>query len=230
MSWKIVLRGHMRWIFPLIIIVLTIAVMNNCWNPMKEHFDDLESSESSGKSSKDPTNEDSTDEQEDIEEVENVDTEEGFETFDNTAEVLRKGWRHKNMPQPLEAYYGPIRGYNCGEYSEFSLGAVVPPCLNTGKCNSEWIEPPKCESDYIFPGKIAYKGEVPLTPYFLNHEEDVVNKRIDADRAEEAYKANKLDPRDADYIARPNYMYHRGDKNWNSILDPKKRYEPKYSY
>lgn len=158
-----------------------------------------------------------------------VPTKEDFTSFDHTAEVLRKGWRHKPLPQPLQPYYGPIRGFNCGEYSEFQFSNFVPPCLEYGKCNSKWIEPPDCPSDYIFPGKIAYKGEVPLTPYFLNHEKDVVNKRIEADlKRPDGHR--RLKALEADFFERPQYMYHRGDSTWSPRLNAEDRYRQKSAF
>lgn len=232
----------MRWIFPILIALLTIAVANNWWKPIKEKFDMIERFEqertlgsTNGESigtQKNAENKDENDKSstEKMKEKDNADEEElkeDFETFDNTAEVLRKGWRHKPMPQPLQPYYGPIRGYNCEDYSEFRFDTFMPPCLKTGKCESTWIVPGTQAKDYIFPGKIAYKGEVPLTPYFLNHEEDVVNKRIEAEQTEINFK---LSASDADHLDRPNYMYHRGDHYWNPVLSKETRYNVKYSY
>jgi hypothetical protein len=146
---------------------------------------------------------------------------EGFDTFAHTAEILRKGWRLRNMPSTLQPYYGPIRGFNCGEYSEFSYDKVEPPCLNIGKCNSEWKYPSDCPGDYIFPGRISYKGDVPLEQYFLDEQQQVLDAAVD-----EGNKlfVEKLSPRAADSIARPSYMYHRGDGTMDSILHPGNRF------
>jgi hypothetical protein len=267
MAGEFVLRGHMRWIVPFFIVLLTVAFINNWWRPMKESFELMEHLENEKKEKKEKKEKETpkqkieekkleseadklekgleanakaskriADEMEDEDintfgaQVNIKETKEGFETFDNTAEVLRKGWRHKKMPSPLEAYYGPIQGYNCGEYSEFKFSSFVPPCLKYNGCGSKWVYPSNCPDDFIFPGKIAYKGEVPLAPYFMQHEADVFNKRYQAEMLDPGRYRKQISAQEADYLDRPNYQYHRGDKTWGPILDKKSQYRPKYSY
>lgn len=155
------------------------------------------------------------------------------ETFARSAELLPHGWRHRKLPQPLEPYYGPIQGYNCGEYSEFSFNNVSSPCLRFGECDTEYVIPSNNPNGYIFPNKEAYKTEKPLAPFSLNHEKDVVNARIDY--AEDSSKtaddfAKKLSAIEADYLDRPNIHYNRGDGSWVPILTEENRYRQKYAY
>ena len=195
---EFVLKGHMCWVFPLLIVIATVSVINFWVKPTKEYFDNIERGEKPGESQKKIKEEPGK-------------PKESMEEFSN----------NEGMTSPLKVYKGPIRGYNCGDYSEFQFSSFVPPCLRSG-CQSEYIYPSTCPGDYIFPGKIAYKGEQPLSPYFLQHEADVMNKQYDNELGKQSIE--KIDPVDADYLDRPNYMYHRGSGKLgygNSVISKK---------
>jgi hypothetical protein len=154
------------------------------------------------------------------------DIKENFETYSNTAEILRKNWRKEDLPRTLEKYNGSIQGYNCGEYSEFTLSRPKS-CVPFGECNTEYLNPPTGQEDYIFPGKPINKTnciKYASKPNILGYENDV-NKKI----LEYESNMNVLpDYTPSESIAkfdRPQFMYHRRDGTDDPIITDANRFE-----
>lgn len=154
------------------------------------------------------------------------DIKENFETYSNTAEILRKNWRKEDLPRTLEKYNGSIQGYNCGEYSEFTLSQPKS-CVPFGECNTEYLNPPTGQGDYIFPGKPINKTnciKYASKPNILGYENDV-NKKI----LEYESNMNVLpDYNPSESIAkfdRPQFMYHRRDGTDDPIITDANRFE-----
>jgi hypothetical protein len=225
MSKKIVLEGHMIWIFPFLLVLLTLFIIHY----LREPFEFFDSEELDKKDSEELRKLDQKDSEE-LKELYQKDSEElkelyqkkeikkvkeNYETFNNTAELLKKDWRHEQLPKTLEPYYGQIQGYNCGQYSEFAFDSIKSPCLQEF-CENTEIENPQNPSNYIFPEKIISKQEIPLSPFFLNHEKDVVNKRLEQE-GDSGIERTKISAMEADFLSRPNYMYHNGDGTFNTF-------------
>lgn len=55
---------------------------------------------------------------------------EGYLDWPETSvQNLQKGWRFRSLPRTMQAYYGPVLGWNCGEYSEFQFNNNLPTCF-----------------------------------------------------------------------------------------------------
>ena len=253
---KIVIDGHFRWILPLLIVIVTAAFTLYTVNPAIEYFtenktekDEAEKDETEKEETeKDETEKDGKekdekekDEKEKDETEKNKNIKENFVTFTNTTEVLRKNWRKENLQRTLEQYNGPIRGYNCGEYSNFSLGDIKS---ISDSCNSSWVTPPTGQDDYIFPERkqnktncVKYASE----PNIIRYENDVNEKILEYESMNVFPKYKP--PNSIVTFDRPQYMHHRNDsknsKTYPIISDENsfelghlntfKRHTPEYS-
>ena len=150
---------------------------------------------------------------------------ENFVSYTNSAEILKPNWRETNLPRTMEQYNGPIEGYNCGEYSEFTL--TKPRSCVRDRCNNKFMKGPTCQNDYIFPGRKRNTTNCILNaskPHILGYEQDV-NKKI----LEYESKMNILpDYKPSDSIAnfdRPQFMYHRRNGIDDPIITDDNRFE-----
>jgi hypothetical protein len=178
---KFVLEGHMCWIFPVLIIIFTLSVWFHWFVPAKDTFERFENEKSDNqidgdpleKSTKSnenknmretpPKKEEKNQAKEETVKTEETEDEE-METFDNRNGSLNFG------TSSLEPYYGPIRGYNCGEYSDYFFKSRKLPCIEYGHgCLSDWVYPPSSPSGYIFPTEMPLKGDNQLEPYFMEY-------------------------------------------------------------
>jgi hypothetical protein len=155
--------------------------------------------------------------------VPNTSVKEEFVSYTNSAEILRKNWRETNLPRTLEKYNGPIEGYNCGEYSEFTLNK--PKSCVRNRCNNKYMKGPTGQSDYIFPGRernttdcIKYASK----PLILGYEQDV-NKKILEHESMNVLQDYK--PEDVAGLERPQYMYHRRDGIDDPVISDENRFE-----
>lgn len=154
-------------------------------------------------------------------------TKEKFTSFDNSGEILRPNWRETNMPSTLEKYKGPIQGYNCGNYSEFTYNKPKW-CPQFGECNPDnYKTPPGSPSsnDYIFPGRkrncsgvIKYANK----PHLLEHENDVNQKILEYESAP-VFRKQKVE--NIQYLHNPQYMYHRRSGKLDSVITDANRFE-----
>lgn len=141
--------------------------------------------------------------------------------FGSTAQVLQKGWRDRQMPSTMEPYHGPILGFNCGQYSEYSLGYQLPSCFRDRsdlRCYKVTGNP----DDYIFPTNVLTKGDVLIhenaedIPY-----DDSYPKKDGISQCslyDDGYKSERLSPTEIDEVTRPQYMYHRGSGSGEDTL------------
>ena len=248
MPGAIVLDGHLTWILPLLIVVLTAAFTLYTIHPTIEFFEEKarEEKEKEDKDRKDALGIISEEELDNIEkEVEklkkkisknpketkvskpvqpkNHSLKENFVSYSNSAEILRKNWRKSDLPRTLEKYNGPVQGYNCGEYSEFTLSR--PKSCVRNRCSNKYMKPPTGQSDYIFPGReqntsgcIKYAAK----PHILNYENDV-NKKILEYESMNILPDYK--PEDVNNLERPQYTYHRRDGTDDPIITDENRFE-----
>jgi len=152
-----------------------------------------------------------------------TDVKESFVSYTNSAEILKPNWRETNLPRTLEQYNGPIEGYNCGEYSEFTLRK--PRSCVRNRCNNKYMKGPTSQNDYIFPGReknttncIKYASK----PHILGYEQDV-NKKILEYESMNVLPDYK--PEDVASLERPQFMYHRRDGIDDPIITDDNRFE-----
>jgi len=152
-----------------------------------------------------------------------TDVKESFVSYTNSAEILKPNWRETNLPRTLEKYYGPIEGYNCGEYSEFTLRK--PRSCVRNRCNNKYMKGPTSQNDYIFPGRkrnttncIKHASK----PHILGYEQDV-NKKILEYESMNVLPDYK--PEDVASLERPQFMYHRRDGIDDPIITDENRFE-----
>jgi hypothetical protein len=226
---EIVLRGYWCWLAPLVLILATVIAVYWIGNPLPmEHFDlpdpPKDNEEEKKKSPRERLNKKSTGPQPMDAGAPMTATDEMNEPFanstpffENTVQSLQKGWRDRKLPRTLEPYHGSVMGYNCGQYSEFTLGYSMPPCFRdreelrcypvTGK-----------DSDYIFPDSPVTKGDIRLDCPVMQ-EEDVKRAYGQARCKKLATRdQERLSPSEVDQVARPQYMYHRGDGYGDTLV------------
>ena len=104
---------------------------------------------------------------------------ENFISYRNTSlETLKKNWNKENIPSPLEVYKGSIKGYNCGEYADYSLN-YPESCLNS---KAEYVLPPSHNKDHLFnPREHHHSNQIKYAsqPYILHHEDDISQKILE---------------------------------------------------
>ena len=104
---------------------------------------------------------------------------ENFISYTNTSlETLKKNWNKENIPSPLEIYKGSIKGYNCGEYNDYSLNHPEP-CLNS---KTEYMLPPSHNKDHLFnPREYHNSNQIKYAshPHILHHEDDISQKILE---------------------------------------------------
>ena len=104
---------------------------------------------------------------------------ENFISYTNTSlETLKKNWNKENIPSPLEIYKGSIKGYNCGEYNDYSLN-YPEPCLNS---KTEYMLPPSHNKDHLFnPREYHNSNQIKYAshPHILHHEDDISQKILE---------------------------------------------------
>ena len=148
---------------------------------------------------------------------------ENFVTYTNSAEILQPNWRKKDLPKTLEKYNGQIQGYNCGEYSDFTI--TQPTSCVGKKCNNKYMKPPTGQSDYIFPGRKVNKTNCirhASKPHILGYEQDV-NKKILEYESMNVLPDYK--PSNVASLERPQYTYHRKDGIDDPIITDENRFE-----
>jgi len=149
---------------------------------------------------------------------------ENFVTYTNSAEILRPNWRKESLPRTLERYNGQIQGYNCGEYSDFT---ITPPksSVRNKPCNNKYITPPTGQSDYIFPGRKVNKSnciKYASKPHILGYESDVNKKILEYESMNILPEYN---PNTVASLDRPQYIYHRKDGIDDPIITDENRFE-----
>ena len=247
---SIVLKGHLTWIIPLLIIIFACSFTLYTIQPTIEFFEEKDREEKEKEEKENREKEKETlgiISEDDIDKIEKeleklkkrlhnasntkedkeisktssnkAEIKENFVSFSNS-ERLRKNWRKKDIPKTLEKYNGPIQGYNCGEYNDYTSSLLQPTKINY----NNYIKPPTGKSDYIFPGREQNNSGIVKhmsKPYILNYENDV-NKKILEYESMNILPDYK--PEDVSSLERPQYTYHRKDGTDDPIITDDNRF------
>ena len=221
MPSKIVIDGHLRWIIPLLLIIATASFTLYTIYPTYEYFSsdnkltvkesktdtskiELNKLEKEMEELKEKISKHTGKDKEDIKVSKPENVKENFETYTTSAGILGKNWMNEKSPKTLEKYNGSIKGYNCSEYSEYTLNTP----LDNNECTPADMRPPTSQEDYIFPGRPVNKTnciKYAAKPNILGYENDVNDKILQHESLNilNDYKPEYLN------IDRPQFMYNR---------------------